>query len=102
MIRVAIVFLAVSIAVLPREGEAKMPCVPTQRLVDVVKGQGEEMRWHGEARRNVMILFVHPSTAAWTIIVASPMRIGCIVAHGDASVMVESMVPVASTVDSYE
>ena len=89
----AAVLLAALLVVAP--ATAAMQCMPSGYLTTALQSQGEQLRWRGISRGNLVMLLVHPVTNKWTVVATNPRAISCIIAFGDAGEMVPQAIPIA-------
>ena len=87
--------LSVALAILTSSPALAMQCMQAKHLFTALKSQGEQLRWQGISRGNLVMLLVNPTTNKWTVTATNPRAISCIIAFGDEGEMVPQAIPVA-------
>ena len=76
----AAAFMAAFLCAPPAVSAAQ--CAPTQQMMPALERTGETIVWRGLAGAHLVLLMMHHSTRAWTIVGTSPQSVTCVVAHG--------------------
>jgi|TARA_R110000824_G_scaffold106188_6_gene250911 hypothetical protein len=87
--------LSVALAIVASSPASAMQCMQSKHLFTALKSQGEQLRWQGISRGNLVMLLVHPTTNKWTVLATNPRAISCIIAFGDDGEMVPQATPIA-------